>query len=114
MLKCPVCQKQLKKINRTYKCEKNHSFDIAKQGYTNLFMKSSQKSGDGKEMVEARTTFLNMQYYKPLLDRLIEIVNEFKSEVNTRTISELEEKIGKQRKIIRLSFNIQFDSLSKI
>ena len=81
MLKCPVCQKQLKKINRTYKCEKNHSFDIAKQGYTNLFMKSSQKSGDGKDMVEARTTFLNMQYYKPLLDRLIEIVNELSPNV---------------------------------
>ena len=45
MLKCPVCEKELKKVNRTYKCEKNHSFDIAKQGYTNLFMK---RNGRGK------------------------------------------------------------------
>ena len=81
MLKCPVCEKELKKVNRTYKCEKNHSFDIAKQGYTNLFMKSSKHSGDGKEMVEARTTFLNQNHYEPLLNTLIDILSKLKPSV---------------------------------
>lgn len=81
MLKCPVCQRRLKKVDRTYKCDKNHSFDIAKQGYTNLFLKSSKNSGDGKEMVEARTNFLTLDYYKPLLNELITILKELNPSV---------------------------------
>ena len=36
-LKCPVCQGNLHKIDNTFKCEKNHSYDISSKGYTNMF-----------------------------------------------------------------------------
>lgn len=36
MLICPVCKKKLIKENKTFRCENNHSFDCAKQGYVNL------------------------------------------------------------------------------
>ena len=33
---CPICGKELNKAERSYVCEANHSFDIARQGYVNL------------------------------------------------------------------------------
>lgn len=76
MLKCPVCNEKLHKIEKQYVCEHNHSFDIAKQGYTNLYLKSSKHSGDNKAMVEARTSFLNLHYYDVLVEALINIIND--------------------------------------
>ncbi|NBK97335.1 MAG: methyltransferase domain-containing protein [Erysipelotrichia bacterium] len=76
MLICPVCKQELQKEEKRYVCKKNHSFDMAKQGYTNLYLKSSKNSGDNKEMIAARTSFLNMHHYDRLVDAIIEIVKE--------------------------------------
>lgn len=75
VLKCPVCDLLLNTDVKTLKCSKGHSFDRAKQGYTNLFLKSSQNSGDNKEMVDARLNFLNKGHYQPLLDALKQELN---------------------------------------
>lgn len=74
MLRCPVCKKELHQEEKRYACEHNHSFDMAKQGYTNLYLKSSQHSGDNKEMVDARTAFLSCGYYAPLAKALIDMI----------------------------------------
>lgn len=63
MLKCPKCNEELKKIEKSYKCCHNHTFDIAKQGYVNLYMKNKTNSGDNSLMVKARTAFLEKDYY---------------------------------------------------
>lgn len=81
MLICPVCKQKLIKEEKRYVCDQQHSFDIAKQGYTNLYLKSSKHSGDNKIMVDARTAFLNLDYYAPLANELIKIIQEKKSEV---------------------------------
>lgn len=77
MLICPKCKKQLVKINHSYKCENGHCFDIAKRGYVNLVLGSSKGSGDDKEMVRSRTTFLNQGYYANLRNRLSELLSEY-------------------------------------
>lgn len=76
---CPVCSKKLERLGACCKCENNHSYDVARQGYVNLLM--SQKSagkhhGDDKLMVTARRAFLDKGYYRPLLDALIDCVKE--------------------------------------
>lgn len=76
MLKCPVCKKDLKRKDNKFICIKGHSFDVSKQGYTNLYLKASSKSGDNKEMVKARTHFLEKGFYQPLIDTLLIILNE--------------------------------------
>ena len=54
-LRCPVCAGALEKRAGAYLCPKNHSFDIAKSGYVNLLLNSSQgHHGDDKLMVRAR------------------------------------------------------------
>ncbi|MBP6353739.1 MAG: methyltransferase, partial [Acinetobacter sp.] len=32
LLMCPVCRKQLELTDKTWRCENNHSYDVAKQG----------------------------------------------------------------------------------
>ena len=36
MLRCSICGETLTKEERTWRCEKGHSFDVARQGYVNL------------------------------------------------------------------------------
>ena len=69
LLTCPICGENLQKESesKVYKCEQNHSYDIAKQGYVNLLisnMKRSKNPGDSKDMVLARVDFLRRGFYK--------------------------------------------------
>lgn len=75
---CPICKEKLVKENNSYKCLNKHNYDIAKQGYLNLSNKSSNKTGDEKEMVIARNEFLNKDYYLFLKDKLNEIIDQLK------------------------------------
>lgn len=70
---CPVCREQLQREERSYRCSRGHSYDIAKEGYVNLLpanFRHSASPGDDREMVAARTKFLDGGWYEPLRDRL--------------------------------------------
>lgn len=82
LLVCPKCKKELILSEKTYKCENNHCYDIAKQGYLNLLLGSTKGSGDDKEMCRARHTFHSSDYYRILGDRLSEICVDY----NCKTI----------------------------
>ncbi|MBQ1240068.1 MAG: methyltransferase domain-containing protein [Ruminococcus sp.] len=68
LLRCPVCACPLQTEGRTLRCERGHSFDIAKEGYANLLLsgKPGDSKGDNKEMARSRRDFLNKGYYEPL------------------------------------------------
>jgi 23S rRNA (guanine745-N1)-methyltransferase len=75
--KCPVCDKQLIKKNNSYSCSGKHTYDIAKEGYVNLLLANQMKSkepGDSKEMMIARSNFLNKGYFEKLADNLNGII----------------------------------------
>lgn len=68
---CPICKSHgletpLFKENNSYYCEKHHCFDISKSGYVSF----TQPSGDDREMVKARTEFLNTGAYEPFAKAL--------------------------------------------
>lgn len=72
---CPVCAEKLEIKDKSYICENNHCFDIAKQGYVNLLLSNQMNAklpGDNKLMVNARRDFLSKGYYSILLDKLCE------------------------------------------
>lgn len=77
---CPVCREALIKENpRLYRCSKNHCFDIAKQGYVNLFQSYQSKNkrhGDDKLMIKARTDFLDRGYYAPLRELICTLLDK--------------------------------------
>src|SRR5215471_11482909 len=74
-LSCPVCHEPLTNLGPLYQCPKGHTFDIAKQGYVNLLLAHQRKSkqpGDNKEMILARTHFLEQGYYQPISEKVNE------------------------------------------
>lgn len=83
LLMCPVCRKALVLNDRTWRCESNHSYDIAKQGYVNLHVvqhKHSKNPGDTPESVQARRAFLSAGYYAPLQQAVVEKIRELRIE----------------------------------
>ena len=78
-LACPIDGHRLEQKDSQLVCENGHSFDIARQGYVNLLPvqhKRSKHPGDSKAMVLARSEFLNSGIYRPVADKLIDIVSE--------------------------------------
>ncbi len=74
-LLCPVCGEQLNFADRQYCCSRNHSFDLARQGYVNLLVvqqKHSLNPGDTREQVLSRREFLEAGYYAPIARTLVE------------------------------------------
>lgn len=78
MLICPVCGQSLSFCERVVKCEKGHSFDVAKEGYVNLLRsnKSGDKIGDDKISARSRRDFLNKEYYAPLRKALCDLLSD--------------------------------------
>ncbi len=85
---CPVCQMPLlspqeqtgqSSAAKGWHCENNHSFDRAKEGYTNLLLahqKNSSDPGDTKTMVTSRRAFLSAGHYQPLADKLTGVLGQ--------------------------------------
>ncbi len=77
---CPLCQQPLAFNHQTYRCDNNHSFDQAKQGYVNLLpvqFKHSKTPGDNKDMVLARRNFLDKGFYQPLVDKMLALYQQY-------------------------------------
>ena len=60
------------------RCERGHSFDLAREGYLNLLR--SKRTGDSKEMLLARRDFLERGHYQPLAEALADTVAAFLGE----------------------------------
>ena len=77
-LLCPLDGTLLVASGKQLACEKNHTYDIAKEGYANLLgaqHKKSKDPGDTKQMIAARRDFLNEGHYMPIVDEICEMVN---------------------------------------
>lgn len=73
-LACPKCHQPLILDGKSYKCQNNHCFDIAKSHYINLLLnpdKSTNNPGDNKESLQCRKDFLNQRYYDVILNEVV-------------------------------------------
>lgn len=80
-LTCPVCSGALRvsKDQKTLSCDNKHSYDRAKQGYVNLLLNTAKRSkqpGDTPQMVDARSAFLALGHYQPIVEKLIKLLDE--------------------------------------
>ena len=76
---CPLCGEHLTKEDRVWRCEKGHSFDVARQGYVNLLpvqSKHSAQPGDTKEQVLARRMFLEGGFYGSVVEELCRLTKK--------------------------------------
>lgn len=77
--KCPACGTALHLNDRVWRCEQNHSYDKAKEGYVNLLLahqKNSKAPGDNKMMINARRSFLESGHYAPLANGIVDLLAE--------------------------------------
>lgn len=79
ILICPVCKNGLHLEGRAFKCENNHCFDMAKEGYVNLLSgsKSGDKTGDNKEMARSRREFLDKGFYSALAEAVCACIEKY-------------------------------------
>ena len=69
-LRCPVCEQSLGRADRTLRCPRGHSFDLARQGYADLSGGRLPHDGDTAEMVVDRAAFLAAGHYDFIADAL--------------------------------------------
>lgn len=83
LLMCPICRQALKLTDKTWRCDGNHSYDVAKQGYVNLHVvqhKHSKNPGDTPESVQARRAFLSSGFYASLQQAVVAKLRELRIE----------------------------------
>jgi 23S rRNA (guanine745-N1)-methyltransferase len=94
---CPVCREPLQQLDRQYQCVNGHSFDRAKEGYVNLLLpqqKHSADPGDDKAMLRSRREFLEQGYYRPLADKLAELICTLRTDTVTQPFRLLDSGCG--------------------
>lgn len=83
LFQCPVCHASLQHTpdQRSCRCDgtRSHCFDFAKSGYLNL-VGAQAKEGDSKEAVQARRLFLERDYYQPLVEHILSVLEQIPSE----------------------------------
>ncbi|MCA8978848.1 MAG: methyltransferase domain-containing protein [Planctomycetes bacterium] len=58
-----ACERELLRVERTWRCAQGHSFDVARSGYVNLLRPNDRRSaepGDSRAAVEARFRLENL------------------------------------------------------
>lgn len=94
---CPHCRQPLTQHAKSFVCTNNHSFDLAKQGYLNLLpvnAKNSREPGDDKAMVQARTRFLDLGYYRPVANHIATCLKHYAKAVANTDTSDITESTG--------------------
>lgn len=80
---CPVCRQPLSRDAKSWRCVREHSFDVAREGYVNLLpvqQKNSREPGDDPQTVMARREFLQAGHYQPLRDALLALAAPLQSQ----------------------------------
>ena len=78
-LLCPICAAPLRQVEKTFRCDAGHSFDMARQGYVNLPPVQNKRSlnpGDTREQVLSRRAFLEAGFYAPIAQALCAAAKE--------------------------------------
>jgi 23S rRNA (guanine745-N1)-methyltransferase len=78
-LVCPKCTEKLIEHEKTYTCKNRHSYDKARSGYIHISGKQ-KTSGDSKEMIDARTRFLETGAYGFLKEEILKIIQNIQPE----------------------------------
>lgn len=83
-LRCPICGAafELENNGKSLVClgeKKRHCYDFSSSGYINFAPPAQSHSGDSKEAVRARTSFLNGGFYAPVCDAVKQAVRQHAS-----------------------------------
>lgn len=69
---CPLCREALNPVEKSYRCARGHSFDLAREGYLSLLhgRQKGEGRGDSKAMILARDRVHRAGAFDPLVAAL--------------------------------------------
>ncbi len=81
-LRCPICESEIdvdQSGGGSIFCKgvKKHCYDFASTGYVNLTAPGQSNGGDAKSAVRARSAFLDTEHYRPIADKLCELLGKY-------------------------------------
>ena len=88
LLRCPICGGGFSLRGAENECGsmslvcdgmRKHCYDLSSSGYVNFMPPGHTDGGDSKAAVRARTEFLNTQLYRPVAERLTELLQRHRS-----------------------------------
>ncbi|MCL1859612.1 MAG: methyltransferase domain-containing protein [Oscillospiraceae bacterium] len=80
-LRCPLCETRFGFDNYSVKCQNNHSYDISRKGYVNLFNGYTKITRTyDKKLFTARKKISDSGLYSKLCEKLCEIINNINPE----------------------------------
>lgn len=80
---CPLDGSPLIRREKSLYCARNHCFDLDRKGAVNLLpvqFKKSKAPGDSKDMVAARTRFLENGFYQRIAEALCDVIEEINTD----------------------------------
>lgn len=113
IFRCPVCHLELFPSDRTLRCARGHSFDIAREGYANLLLanqKASREPGDNAAMLASRRRFLEAGFYDPLSDAINQSVRDILNTGSGGEFSILDSGCGEGYYLRRLLKHVEADT----
>lgn len=84
--KCSICDEKLKRGYKTLACENNHTFDIAKEGYSNLILGHKKSKYDKKLFIARRELNDSSNLYSILISKIIEIIKKYEIKTKNNVI----------------------------
>ncbi|NLE07544.1 MAG: hypothetical protein GX627_02965 [Parcubacteria group bacterium] len=111
-LSCPIDGSDMVSLGKSVCCVNKHSFDVSKEGYINMLTSDKrfkQKIGDVKDMLLARSNFLQSGYYNFLSEEINKIAIRYLQNNNNKDGCILEVGCGTAFYLKRLKDNIDND-----
>lgn len=82
-LRCPICKSKMDvhqsdNGGKSLFCngQKKHCYDFSAGGYVNLTSPGQSNGGDSKGAVRARSAFLDLEHYRPIADKICELLEK--------------------------------------
>src|SRR5699024_12597020 len=79
--KCSICDEKLKRGYKTLACENNDTFDIAKEGYSNLISGNKKSKYDKKLFIDRRELNDSSNVYSILISKIIEMTKKYEIKI---------------------------------
>ncbi|MEC0240940.1 methyltransferase domain-containing protein [Paenibacillus dokdonensis] len=109
IFRCPVCSRPMKmNCESSLTCTANHNFDLSKEGYIHLLLKTRPTKYD-KELFAARKLIHASGYFDPLLDGLADMISGgIAQQATKRPLSILDAGCGEGSHLASLQRKLSF------